>query len=207
MKNTFSKKAVTALAVGTIMTLGAAFPTFVQAADFNTDSPGFHLRHHNPSPEMAKQLGLSMTDFEKYKAKGYSHRDVVHAAFLAKASGKTIDKVLSYKTEDTTWKYVTKKLGVTTEELKNTRQDMMAERIATKTGSEKADILNLFNQGYRSRDIMMAGELAKHSSKPMSEILDMKKINNNWRDVASSLGVSQNTIRQDFRANYRHTEQ
>ena len=45
---------------------------------------------------------------------------------------------------------------------------------------------------------MMAAELAKNSSKSINDVIGMKKINNTWKDVASSLGVSESTIRQDL---------
>ena len=201
-----SKKKMGILAIGTVMTLGAAFPLLANAAtpDEGCGAPpemhqGFH-RHHGYGmfPGMEKELNITKADIDSYAAKGYNREDVVHAAFIAKASGQSLDKVLSYKTEDTTWKYVMKQVNVTPEQLKQTHQDMFADAISQKTGADKSDVLNLFQQGYHGRDIMMAAELAKDSSKSINDVIGMKKINNTWKDVASSLGVSESTIRQDL---------
>lgn len=195
----FSKKAIATAAALSVIALGVAVPGFVQAAD-QKDCPGFHQRHQMSPEQMAEKmsarLGISKADLEKYRANGLNPRDIGHAAFLAKVSSKTIDEVVSLKTKDNSWKDVTSNLGITKEQIKSARQNMMADRITEKTAADKNVALDLLGQGYHGKDIMMAAVLAKPTNKPIDEILSMKKINNTWHEVASELGVSQETMKE-----------
>jgi FixJ family two-component response regulator len=205
----FSKKAIAMAAALTVIALGATVPGFVQAAD-QKDCPGFHQRHQMSPEQMAEKmsahLGISQADFTKYQASGLNHRDIGHAAFLAKISGKTINEVISLKTKDNTWKDVTSTLGITTEQIKSARHNMMADRITEKTGADKNVVLDLLSQGYHGRDIMMASQLAKNTNKQIGEVLSLKKINNTWRDVATELGISQETMKEFRGMHHRHME-
>lgn len=198
----FSKKRIGALVVGTVMTFGTAFPALTSAAAFDGphDGPAFHqgMGHANKGvlAEIEKELNISETDFTNYKAKGYSQKDVIHAALIAKASGKSLDSVISLKTADTTWHYVMGKVNVTKDQLKQVQQDLFIDSIVQRTGADKTAVTNLSKQGYQGRDIMMAAELAKLSSKPINDVIAMKKINNTWQDVASSLGVDKASLHQ-----------
>lgn len=71
-----------------------------------------------------------------------------------------------------------------------------AEHIAKFAKLDKAKVLSLMENGYRPHDISMAGILADKSKKSVDSVLDMKKINNRWKDVASSLSVTLN--KEDF---------
>ncbi|WP_196592302.1 hypothetical protein [Pectinatus frisingensis] len=203
-----SKKKMGALAVGAVMTFGAAFPALTFAASQNDayGSPydcyqgqGIGGHHKNGMfAEMEKELNISKADFDNYRTKGYSGRDVMHAAIIAKASGKSLDKVISYKTADTTWHYVMGKVNVTDDQLRQVHQDLFTDGISQRTGVDKSAITNLFKQGYNGRDIMIAAELSKVSSKSIDDVMAMKKVNNTWKDVADSLGVNRASFRQDF---------
>ncbi|WP_196603729.1 hypothetical protein [Pectinatus haikarae] len=215
----FSKKKMGALAIGTLMTFGAAFPALTEAASYNSNCGGSGDGGRPPmmegwgghqggpgqhwlSPEMEKELNISKSDLDSYKEKGYRRGDVVQAAFIAKASGKSLDKVLSYKTDDTTWQYVMKKAGVTEDQLRQVHEDLFADTVSQQTGTDKGTVQALQQQGYHGRDIMMAAQLAKASSKPINDVLGMKKINNSWKDVADSLGVNWDSFRQDMMAGH-----
>ena len=54
--------------------------------------------------------------------------------------------------------------------------------------------MQLLQEGYTSRDIGIAAELADASGKDIHAVIDMKKINNRWADVAKELGVDFSTI-------------
>jgi len=105
---------------------------------------------------------------------------------------------MSYKTKDNSWKEVMEKTGVTFDQVRQTRDELASNIIADKTGADKNVIGVLFKQGYHDRDIMMAAELAKLSSKEVNEVINMKKINNSWHDVAQSLGVDDSAVREDM---------
>lgn len=199
-----SKKKIGALAIGTIMTFGAAFPALSEAAKADGAPPtppapswGPHnefWRHWRPNTK--NELNISRADVDKYVQQGYTPRDVFRAALIAKAGGQSVDKVLSYKTADTTWHYVMSKAGVTEQQLQKTREEIFADAVAQQTDIDKSKVESLIDQGYRGRDIVAAAQLAKASNKSVDDVLGMKKINNDWRDVAESLGVNWDSIRQ-----------
>jgi hypothetical protein len=198
--NRLSKKAVAMLALVAFFLLVAATPFAVQAAQ--GDKPGPAFGHHQFDPDkaadrLAETFGLSKTTILDEYNKGVKFRDIGRAAFLAKASDKPFGEVLALKTADNKWRDVAQTLGVTKEQVKATRQGLTADRMSAKLGFDRQATLGLLEQGYRPRDVAVAGMLAQDTGKSSQEILDMKKINNNWRDVAQSLGVSQDTLKQD----------
>ncbi len=197
-----SSKTVVAVALAALLLVGAAAPLFAQSAQGDQARPA--KAHHQMDPakvaaRLAETYGISQDTVLARLNSGTGAKDVHAAAFLAKASGKTFDEVLDLKKSDNTWKDVAKTLGVTREQMKATRQAMTADRLSAKLGFDRDTALNLLDQGYRSHDIAMAGLLAENTGKTPASILDMKKINNTWRDVASSLGVSNDTLKQDMK--------
>ena len=204
-----ARNKIAAMVAGTFLMAAAASPFIVQAAETEqVPAAGQHQRAHKGmekrqvTPDQAAQrisdnFGIDKATVLKYNTDGKSFRDISRAAFLAKASGKSMEDVISLKTATNTWKDVTTTLGVTKEQMKTTRQDMTADRLNKKIGLDKQVTLNLLSQGYHARDIGMASQLAKNTNKPLNEVLDMRKINNTWSDVATTLGVDQATFKQD----------
>lgn len=198
----FSKKTLAAIAASTFILAGAAAtPFIVHAAAVDNSRPAVH--HQQMSPEkvaqhMSETFGVSQADILKYQANGMKFKDIGRAAFLANASGKSLDEVIALKTPDNKWKDVAKELGITKEQMKTAHQNIAAQQLNHKMGIDKEAALDLLKQGYHAKDIAMANELAKNTGKPTSDILSLKKINNTWKDVADTLGVSQDTFKQDM---------
>ena len=75
-----------------------------------------------------------------------------------------------------------------------------AERISKFAKIDKTKAKELIDKGYHHRDITMAAYLAEKSGKTINAVLQMKKINNRWHDVAKFLNVEFNPPRD--RANF-----
>lgn len=73
--------------------------------------------------------------------------------------------------------------------------DNIAKMMAKKGDVDESTALKLLKNGYHPRDIEVAATLAKESGKDIQKVLDMKKINNRWEDVAKSLGVDESKVR------------
>lgn len=73
--------------------------------------------------------------------------------------------------------------------------DNIAKMMARKGDVDESTALKLLKNGYHPRDIEVAATLAKESGKDIQKVLDMKKINNRWEDVAKSLGVDESKVR------------
>jgi hypothetical protein len=125
--------------------------------------------------------------------------DIGHAAMLAKVSGKSFSDILAMKTDQNKWQEVEKTLGVTKDQIAAEKEDMMSTALEQRAGVDKTKAAALLKAGYHPEDIAMAGVLAKESSKDIDAVLAMKKVNNSWRDVAESLGVSQETLQNDMK--------
>lgn len=79
-------------------------------------------------------------------------------------------------------------------------KEEIIKHMAKSSKLSEAKVKELFDQHYRPRDIMSAGLLAKESGKNVNSILNMKKINNTWKEVAKSLGVDWNkVVKENFK--------
>jgi hypothetical protein len=93
---------------------------------------------------------------------------------------------------------ITKELGIKPEQIRAQMNELSAERIAQRGNIDKDQALSLLNKGYRPMDVSVAAKLAKLSNKDIQTVLDMKKINNRWGDVAEQLGVDRSALRPNM---------
>lgn len=122
---------------------------------------------------------------------GAFYEEIKHAAVLSKLSGKSLSEVLAMRVD---WKQVAEKLGVTREQLEEFYQQEREEHFAKQAGIDVKTLRSLLKDGYDMRDIGIAGQIAKASGKNIKSVLDKRKINNTWEDVAKSFGVNMKTI-------------
>lgn len=151
--------------------------------------------------DIAKQLhdtfGVNEQEVKAALDEHKDFRDIGQAAMLSKISGKSFKDVMSMKTDDKHWPEVGQALGVTREQISAQMNEMTAARMAERGNVDKDTALKLLNNGYQVQDISMAGKLAKISGKDIQAVLDMKKINNRWGDVAEQLGVDREQLRPE----------
>lgn len=201
-----NKKIIMGIAAGLVLTVGG-----IGYAAQNSDASRNHPHHMNQSmpghmkmePEkaakfMAQQFGLEESEILAALKDNRDFRDVGHAAMLAKVSGKTFSDVLAMKQEGKGWQDVAKDLGITKEQMQSTMKSMMTDNLAKEGKTDRATVEKLMGEGYNPWDIMSAGKLANASGKDIRSILGMKKINNQWKDVAKSLGVDENLLKPDW---------
>ena len=194
------------MVAGTFIMAAAASPFIVHASEIEQTPTGQHQKYekHQMSPDKIAQhlsdaFGIDQTTILHYNSTGMSFKDISRAAFLANASGKSLDDVISYKTADNTWKDVATTMGITKEEIHAARHNMIANGLNKKIGLDKQVTLNLLNQGYHPQDIAIASQLGKNTNKEISDVLSLKKINNRWSDVAIILGVDKETFKNDMK--------
>lgn len=158
------------------------------------------MMNMNPD-EVAKQLnktfGVSEQEVKDALNAKRDFQDIGQAAMLSKISGKSLKDVLAMKTADKHWPEVGKELGVKPEQVQAQMNEMTAARMAERGSIDKAKALALLNNGYQPMDIGQAAKLAKLTNKDIQAVLDMKKINNTWGDVAQQLGVDKSALRPE----------
>lgn len=201
------KNTIIAMVAGTFIIAAATNPFIAQAAETQQPLVGQHQKHEKVrqiKPEQIVQrlsttFGIDQANILHYSATGMSFKDISRAAFLANASGKSLDEVISHKTPENKWRDVATTMGITKEQMQATRQSMVANHLNTKIGLDKQVTLDLLHQGYKAQDIGIASELAKNSNKSITEVLSLKKINNRWSDVANTLGIDKETLTKDMK--------
>ncbi len=199
-----SKGTIATMVAGTFIMAAAASPFIVQASEIQQPTMKQHQKQERQqvNPEKIAQhlsatLGIDQATILHYNANGMNFKDIGQAAFLANASSKSLDDVISHKTTDNNWKDVATAMGISKEEIHVARQNMIANGLNKKTGLDKQITLDLLNQGYHPQDIAIASKLATNTNKPINEVLSMKKINNRWSDVANTLGVDKEILKNN----------
>lgn len=178
----------------------------VQAADKNDCPPPPHHDRRGGQPggklnpdAMAKHVheafGVAEADVKAAIEAKKDFHDIGQAAMLAKLSGKSFNDVLALKTDSTNWRDIGNNLGVSDDQVRNEMDTMMAAKMAKHDDISQETALSLIKNGYRPHDIERAAKLAKVSNSDIQAVLDMKKINNRWEDVAEKLGVDKSVLR------------
>lgn len=90
------------------------------------------------------------------------------------------------------------------QEKKQMSPEEAAKRISNTFGIDQSTILNYNNNGMSFKDIGKAAFLAKAGGKSIDSVISKKTADNNWKDVAQSLGITKEQIKaahQDMAAN------
>ena len=127
----------------------------------------------------AAQVKAALDDGEHFE-------EIHHAAVLSKLSGKSLSEVLAMRVD---WRQVAEKLGISREQLDEFYKQEREENFARHAGVDVKTLRSLIKDGYDPRDIGIAGKIAQASGKNIKTVLDKRKINNTWEDVAKSFGV------------------
>lgn len=135
---------------------------------------------------LSEKYGVESAQVETALNNGVHIEDVKHAAVLAKLSGKSFSDVLAMKVD---WAQVAEKLGVKREQVKEFYEQERLEFFAKMANTDAKTFSNLLKEGYDPHDIMIAGRIANAASKNVKSVLEKRKINNTWGDVAKSFGV------------------
>ena len=140
---------------------------------------------------LAEKYGVDESQIKAALDSGVHFEDIHHAAILAKLSGKSFSEVLAMRVD---WEQVAQKLGVTHEQIENFYNREREEHLAKRANIDVKTLQALLKEGYHPQDIMIAGKIAKASNKNIKSVLDKRKINNTWEDVAKFFGVDMKKI-------------
>ena len=186
----FNKKILAGVLAGTLLFAGC--PVIYAAPKGEPPQHQEKVDLNQLAKDFAEQYGINEKDVLAALKEGRAFDDISYAAIFAKVSGKSFNQVLSMKAD---WFDVMRKLGITREKYEETVRDLLIEDIATRSELDNATVKKLMEAHYFPRDIRIAGRLAKASGKDVQTILDMKKINMRWLDVAKELNVDQKLVR------------
>ena len=210
--NAMKKKMLAGVVAGALLLGGGLGTMSAQAgsADNSRDArPNFDKQGQRPqhppvqmnadeaAKHVAETFGVSQAEVKQAIEAKEDFRDIGQAAMYAKITGKSFKEVLALHTDKSDWREIGKSLGVTHAQVRETMLEMRAMHIGQKGLVAQDKALALLKNGYQSKDIMMAAVIAKESGKDIQAVLDMKKINNRWSDVADQLGVDKAKLRPE----------
>lgn len=89
--------------------------------------------------------------------------------------------------------------AATTSPAKQEHRQLYIEKIAQNMsdtfGVSKWEVMKFHKDGYAFNELYEASLIAKASGKSLREVVSVKKADNNWRDVAQKLGVTQQKLK------------
>ena len=183
----FKNKIVAGLLSGALLFTGAA-PVFAAPPQWNAEEDQELAANIDGwTNYLTKKYGVDSLQVRAALTQGVHIRDIQIAAVLSKLSGKSFSDVLSMKMD---WIQVAEKLGVTREKIDEFYRQQMGEQLAQDSAVDINTLRALLKEGYKPRDLVIAGRIAKLSGKDIKTVLAKRKINNTWRDVAKSFGLS-----------------
>ena len=168
-------------------------PTVMQKGKM-APCPPVQMSADDAAKKVHDTFGVDEKEVKSAIEDGKDIRDIGQAAMFANISGKSFKDVMGMKTDTKDWPEVGKELGITQEQVKDKMATMQAKDIAEKASVDENTAATLLKNGYRAHDIVAAGILAKAANKDIQSVLDMKKINNRWGDVADQLGVDKSVL-------------
>ena len=203
------RKIVAGIVAGLVLTAGGFGVLSAQSQDKAAVPPRYCLtqgeRQDGQPPkvstdEVAQHIAASFGVDEKQVKSALDDkrdfRDIGQAAMLAKISGKSFADVLALKTDDKDWRTIEESLGVTREKVRQLRIEMTAKDLSRDGVIDEEGALKLLKDGYEPWDISCASILAEAAGKDIQSVLDLKKINNRWGDVADQLGVDRKELKK-----------
>lgn len=146
------------------------------------------------SAEVAKDFGLDEKEILAACKEKRNFRDIMHAAVVAKASNQPFANVIRFKTAENSWGDVHAAMRVSPEMMRAARSDAMTNHMAVRLAMDKTQVKGLLEEGYRPGDIFCASVIGKLSDTGVKEILQEKKINNRWVEVARGHNIDRETF-------------
>ena len=187
------------------MTLGAAIlsASFGSLAYANSTEQGGHgMPTQQTEMKMDKhpQVQMSVDEQAKYVSEvfGVSETEVKQErAMLAKLSGKPFPSIMQMKAKGKDWPQIVDTLGVTDKQLQAGLMDMAVLHISMRGDVDENTARDLLQKGYEPHDIEMAGVIAKAAHKDIVSVLNQKKDNKGWGEIADEFGVDKNMLKSD----------
>ncbi|MFC0417440.1 hypothetical protein ACFFHH_18675 [Cytobacillus solani] len=154
---------------------------------------------------------MNEADFQRLIDQGYTKKEILKAAHIAKFADKKIDDVLkTYKESDSSWEKTAAHYGLDMEKLKKQcheqkekfleeHKEDVIENVAEYTGKTETQIKSWVNEGIPLRFIVGGAAMAKASGKDMEELIKMKKNGQSFQDIKKSLHLDKGKLHEEMK--------
>lgn len=168
----------------------------------------------NPHHEHEKKHHHSFInekDMERLLDQGYSKKEILKAAHIAKYTNKKVDDVLNvYKKNDSSWDKTAEHFGLDMKKLRDQmceqkekflqdHKEEVIENVAEYSGKTEEDIEKWLNDGISLRFIVMGTAMAKVSNKDLGELVQMKKDGKSFKEIKESLMIDREKLHKEKR--------
>ena len=198
------KKVLIGMAVGLLLVGGGAFGYVHTVGQVRAEAeawqgqppPVMQVDPEKAAKHIAEAFSIDESEVRAAIEAKRDFRDIGHAAMLAKISGESFKDVLALKRDGKDWREVDEELHITREQIRGVMMEIEARHLAARSNVSEGKALALLRDGYRSFDVFEAAEIANASGKDIQSVLDRKKINNHWEDVARGFDVDPELLRE-----------
>ena len=198
------KKVLIGMAVGLLLAGGGAFGYVHTVGQVRAEAeawqgqppPVMQVDPEKAAKHIAEAFCIDESEVRAAIEAKRDFRDIGHAAMLAKISGESFKDVLALKRDGKDWREVDGELHITREQIRGVMMEIEARHLAVRSNISEGKALALLRDGYRSFDVFEAAEIANASGKDIQSVLDRKKINNHWEDVARGFDVDPELLRE-----------
>lgn len=154
---------------------------------------------------------MNEADFQRLIDRGYTKKEILKAAHIAKFADKKIDDVLkTYKESDSSWEKTAAHYGLDMEKLRKQcheqkekfleeHKEDVIENVAEYTGKTETQIKSWVNEGIPLRFIVGGAAMAKASGKDMEELIKMKKNGQSFQDIKKSLHLDKGKLHKEMK--------
>jgi hypothetical protein len=164
--------------------------------------------------QVAQYLGISVTEVQSLIDSGTLPRQLVPAAVIAKLSGQKIETVLAAK-KGKTWGQVAQSFHVDRQAFRRElsrilpkdrlirlflqrHPEVALQTVASYLGKDPQQLSQLIQRyQLKPRDVVKAAVLSKASGKDIAQVVAMKTSQKQWSDVAASLGLKREDVRDE----------
>lgn len=175
---------------------GHGMPT--QQTEMKMDKhPQVQMSADEQAKYVSEVFGVSETEVKQEIAKKTDLFDIGQGAMLAKLSGKPFPSIMQMKAKGKDWPQIVDTLGITDKQLQAGLMDMAVLHISMRGDVDENTARDLLQKGYEPHDIEMAGVIAKAAHKDIVSVLNQKKDNKGWGEIADEFGVDKNMLKSD----------
>lgn len=170
----------------------------ISYAEKNTDHEENH--HHF----------IEKGDLQRLLEQGYSKKDILKAAHIAKYTDKNVDEVLkSYKENDSSWEKTAGHYGLDLEKLKKKchkhkekfleeNKETIIKNVAEYSGKTEKDIQSWLDEGVSLRFIVRGAAMAKASNKDLAELIKLHLEGQSYKDLKMNLHIDREKMHTEM---------
>lgn len=200
------KKPWIILSAFTLLLLGSVFtitPNATYAEESIPQERHKDKEHHHSFMDEA--------DFKRLTNQGYTKKEILKAAHIAKFADKKIDDVLkTYKDNDSSWEKTAAHYGLDLKDLKKKchehkekfleeHKEDVIKNVAKYSGKTEAQIQSWLDKGVPLRFIVGGSAMAKASNKDLAELVKLKQAGQSFKDIKNSLNLDKEKMHTEMK--------